>query len=159
MKKVKVLLLLFVFSTVLINGCKKSDPYDANAQLAKDEELIKNYLTTNNITATRHETGVYYIVSEPGSGDVVYTTNTSIKVNYKLRLLGGQVIEQSTEPYSNLLGNLIMGWQIGISQIQKGGKMRLFVPSGYAYGPQATNKVPANSILDFDIELVDVGIN
>lgn len=157
MKKIKVLLLLLTFSTILINGCKKSDPYDANAQLAKDDELIRSYLTANNITATKHESGVYYVISEPGSGNVTYTTSTSVKVHYKLRLLDGQLIEQSTTPLSEYLGELILGWQIGVPLIQEGGKIRLFVPSVYAYGPQATGKIPANAVLDFDIELLDVG--
>ncbi|MGV3508567.1 MAG: FKBP-type peptidyl-prolyl cis-trans isomerase [Sphingobacteriaceae bacterium] len=158
MKKIKVLILLLMFSTILINGCKKSDPYDANAQLAQDDELIRSYLTANNITATKHESGVYYVISDPGSGNVTYTTSTSVKVNYKLRLLGGNVMEQRTD-YSTLLGDVIIGWQIGISQIQKDGKIRLFVPSVYAYGPQQRGSIPANSILDFDIELSDVSLN
>ena len=43
-----------------------------------------------------------------------------------------------------------------IPLIQKGGKIRLLIPSGYAYGSQAQTQIPGNSILDFTIELIDV---
>lgn len=156
MKSIKSLLWLLLFVPVLINSCKKSDPYDAEAQLQKEEELIKNYLTANNIVAQRHPSGVYYVISEEGTGDVSYTAATNVTATYTLRLLGGQNIPQPEEPFEFSLGGVIFGWQIGIPLIKKGGKIRLFVPSVYAYGPQAQGSIPANSILDFDIDLIDV---
>ncbi len=159
MKNVKSLLWLLLFVPVLISGCKKDDPYDAEAQLQKDEEQIKNYLTANNILAERHSSGVYYVISEPGEGDVTYAGSTNVKVTYTLSLLGGEVIPQTTEPITFALGGVIVGWQIGIPLIQKGGKIRLFIPSGYAYGPRSQGNIPANSILDFEIDLLDVIVN
>ncbi|MNL47460.1 FKBP-type peptidyl-prolyl cis-trans isomerase FkpA precursor [compost metagenome] len=60
----------------------------------------------------------------------------------------------NTRPFT--LGGLIAGWQIGIPYIQKGGKIRLFIPSQYAYGNSAMPGIPANSVLDFNIELTEV---
>jgi FKBP-type peptidyl-prolyl cis-trans isomerase FkpA len=159
MKSVKSLLWLLLFVPVLISGCKKSDPYDAEAQLQKDEELIKSYLTANDIVAERHPSGVYYVISEPGEGTVNYTSSTSVEVTYTLRVLGGQLIPQTTEPISFTLGGVILGWRIGIPLIRKGGKIRLFVPSGYAYGSRPQGSIPANSILDFEIDLLNVSAN
>jgi FKBP-type peptidyl-prolyl cis-trans isomerase FkpA len=51
---------------------------------------------------------------------------------------------------------LIIGWQIGIPYIQKGGKIRLLIPSYYGYGNRAAGSIPANSILDFTITLSNV---
>jgi len=140
----------------LITACKKSDPYDAEKQLAKDEALIKEFIAKNNIPAIRDTTGVYYVISEPGSGNVTYTANTSVRVKYKLRLLNGTEIPQTTEPISFTLGGVIAGWQIGIPKIQPGGKIRLLIPSVWAYGPNASGGIPANSVLDFDIELLNI---
>lgn len=156
MKNLKRTLLFLLFVSVAFAACKKSDPYDPEKQLQKEEELIKKYLTANNIVAQRHSTGVYYVITQPGTGTVTYTTATKVKVTYKLSLLGGQVIPQPTDPVELTLGGVIAGWQIGIPLIQKGGKIRLFVPSVYAYGPQAQGSIPAHSILDFDIDLLDV---
>ncbi|MEJ6980645.1 FKBP-type peptidyl-prolyl cis-trans isomerase [Pedobacter sp. P351] len=156
MKNLRKTLLFLLFVSVAFTACKKSDPYDPAKQLQKEEELIKNYLAANNITAQRHSTGVYYVITEPGTGSVTYTTATNVTVTYSLSLLGGQVIPQPTAPVELTLGGVIAGWQIGVPLIQKGGKIRLFVPSVYAYGQQSQGSIPANSILDFDIDLLDV---
>ena len=156
MIKQKSLFLLLLVVTFFGISCKKSEPYNAKAQLQKDEQLIEAYLEANNITATRHQSGVYYIISNPGSGTVDYTMSTRVNFKYTLRLLGGQVIPQTTDPITFALSELIVGWQIGIPLIQPGGKIRLFVPSVYAYGPGDGRGIPANSVLDFDIELLNV---
>jgi FKBP-type peptidyl-prolyl cis-trans isomerase FkpA len=59
---------------------------------------------------------------------------------------------------SYILGNVILGWQLGIPKIKNGGIVRLLIPSRYAYGPypQAQIGLPANAVLDFDIELYNV---
>lgn len=157
MKKMKFVLFAVLLGFVLIGGCKKTE-YDAAGQLATDEKLIKAYLTTNNITAERHDSGIYYQIIDPGEGNFTYSANTNINVKYKGRLLNGSVFDQNATGVSFVLGRLIYGWQIGIQLIQPGGKIRLFVPSGYAYGPAAQGGIPANSVLDFDIELVGVEI-
>ena len=151
-KKLVVLLLL----TVGFAACRKGETYDAEKQLQKDEQLIKDYLAANDLTAERHDSGVYYIISEPGSGTSKYYRDTRVKVTYTGRLLNGSVFDQGTPENPFTLGGLIMGWQIGIPLIQKGGKIRLFIPSVYGYGPQQQARIPANSVLDFDVELLEV---
>jgi FKBP-type peptidyl-prolyl cis-trans isomerase FkpA len=71
--------------------------------------------------------------------------------------LDGTVFDQTTtQPLNFPLGNVIVGWQIGVPLIKKGGKIRLLIPSGYGYGQGGSGKIPSNAVLDFDIELVDV---
>lgn len=156
MKKILgVILVLFSF----ITACQK-DSFDSQKQAAADEILIKQFLATNNITnAKRDTTGIYYVISNPGVGTVRYTANTVVVVKYKLRLLSGKEIPQTTEPISFPLGQVIAGWQIGVSKIQPGGKIRLIIPSLYAYGQQSQGDIPANSVLDFDIELLGINSN
>lgn len=141
---------------LIIGGCKKSEPYDFEKQLAIDEEIIKKFIADNNLTPQRDTSGIYYIISAPGTGSVKYTANTRVTVKYKLRLLNGTEIPQTSEPISFTLGGVIPGWQIGITKIQPGGKIRLLIPSGYAYRDQPNNSIPSNSVLDFDIELLGV---
>ena len=150
------LLLFFCLALVTVSSCKKSDGYNSEKQMQKDEELIKEFLTKNNLTAQRHDYGVYYIKSNPGTGNVVYTTKTNVTANYTLRLLNGTVVQKTTEPVTFSLSTVIPGWQIGIQLIQRGGKIRLLIPSVLAYGSEDKPGIPANSVLDFDIELVDV---
>jgi FKBP-type peptidyl-prolyl cis-trans isomerase FkpA len=151
--------ILFLISVVSLSSCLKQgvDPYaQAQEQLVKDEVVIKKFIADNNIPALRHQTGVYYQILEPGTGNHVYTANSKATTNYKGRLLNGSIFDQSTAPISFPLGNVIAGWQIGVPLIQKGGKIRLLIPSGYGYGASGSGSIPSNAVLDFDIELVDV---
>ncbi len=160
MKRVKSILLSLLFSAALIScGCKEEETFDkeetlnSNAQFIKDEQLIKDFIAASKITNTQSDQGVYYKIIEPGTGSVVYQANTIIKVKYAGRLLSGQVFDSSPS-VEFPLGQLIPGWIIGIPKIQKGGKIRLLIPSGYGYGPSVQAAIPANSVLDFDIELL-----
>ena len=154
--KSKYFLLVCIAVLTAFSSCKKEPEYDAQKQLEADEVKIKEFIATNNIPAVRHSSGLYYQILTPGTGDLVYTANTAISANYTLRLLNGETIPQPAGPLDFILGgNIIDGWKIGIPLIQKGGKIRLIVPSVYAYGPQPRNGIPVNSILDFDIELVN----
>ncbi|MBK0383733.1 FKBP-type peptidyl-prolyl cis-trans isomerase [Pedobacter sp. SD-b] len=159
MKNYVLVLFIAVFG---LSSCLKkdnTDPYaDAKVQLAKDTTIIRKFITDNNIPAIKDASGIFYQIIEPGSGNVTYSTNTQIEAIYTGKLLNGTIFDTSVGK-ANLkiaLGKVITGWQIGIPLIQKGGKIRLIIPSGYAYGNQIVGGIPANSILDFDIELVNV---
>jgi FKBP-type peptidyl-prolyl cis-trans isomerase FkpA len=160
MMKKYVWLILFAI-TALLSSCLKNDnvdPYQqAEEQLRKDEEIIKRFIADNNINAVRHESGMYYQIINAGSGSFDYKTNNnpSITVNYTGRLLNGNVFDSGTLDNIRLSG-LIIGWRLGIPLIQKGGKIRLLIPSLYAYGPGGAGTIPPNAVLDFDIELTQI---
>ena len=154
---------LILFIAVLgLSSCLKkdnTDPYaDAKVQLAKDTLIIRKFITDNKIPAIKDASGLFYQIIQPGSGNVTYTTNTQIETIYTGRLLDGTTFDTSVgKPNLKIaLGGVIIGWQIGVPLIQKGGKIRLIIPSGYAYGSNAQSGISANSILDFDIELINV---
>ena len=50
---------------------------------------------------------------------------------------------------------VIPGWEEGIMTMKKGEKRMLIIPSGLAYGTEGSGPIPANSVLLFDVELVD----
>ncbi|HEY1008067.1 MAG TPA: FKBP-type peptidyl-prolyl cis-trans isomerase [Sphingobacteriaceae bacterium] len=153
MKFVKYVLFVLIAGSVL-SACKKND-YDAAKQLQADEVLIKEFIAASDAEFQRQEDGVYYQIIRPGTGDVEYSRNTRISVKYTGRLLNGQIFDQGS--FADMpLGNLITGWHIGVPLIQKGGRIRILVPSPYGYGPNAAGTIPPNSVLDFDIELIDV---
>jgi FKBP-type peptidyl-prolyl cis-trans isomerase FkpA len=151
---------LYLFSIIMtlgLSSCLKDDYVDPTVQAEKDDATIVKFIADNKISAIKHPSGLYYQIIQSGSGNISYSVNTTVTANYTGRLLSGQVFDKSTtQPLSFKLGQVIVGWQIGVPLIQKGGKIRLFIPSGYAYGPQGSGAIPSNSVLDFDIELVDV---
>jgi FKBP-type peptidyl-prolyl cis-trans isomerase FkpA len=141
-------LLLLIFS---FGACKKD-----KTQSEIDEETINNYLTTNHLTAIHHSSGIYYFITEQGSGgSPVY--NSQITVKYKGYLTNGFVFDQTTgdKTFTSPLNYLIKGWIIGIPLLQKRGKGTFFIPSGLGYGSQDQKDIPANSVLIFEIELIN----
>ena len=121
-----------------------------------DEEKILDYLTENNLTADRHETGLYYNIEEAGSNDRP-TLSDSVTVRYKGALLDGQIFDQTqgNATVTFPLENLIPAWQIGIPLIGKGGAITLYSPSNMGYGNRSVGTIPAGSVLIFEIDLVD----
>jgi FKBP-type peptidyl-prolyl cis-trans isomerase FkpA len=151
MLKTRILLGLLLIVGVF-SACKK-DKYDADKQAETDDALIVDFIAKNSIVAVKHSSGIYYQIINPGSGNVNYTSNTSVSVTYEGRLLNGHVFDKSASTATFALGGLIQGWQIGIPLIQKGGRIRLIVPSTLAYKNEARGSIPANAVLDFTIDL------
>lgn len=90
------------------------------------------------------------------------TTGSTVTVNYVGALPDGTVFDASANhgaPFTFQLGagNVIRGWDEGVAGMKVGGKRRLVIPPGLAYGDQAVGGViPANATLLFEVELVSV---
>ena len=131
------------------------------SKLASDGAAIDTYLASKNITtAVTHSSGLRYEILTPGSGTTPGMYD-QVKVNYTGEILPNEVefgvgtVEPAAN-FSSRVCNFLQGWQIALPLIQEGGKMRLYIPSGLAYGNQTAGTIPPNSNLFFEIELVDV---
>ena len=141
--------------------------YSAAKQKEQDEKDIKDYLTKNNLKATTTGEGVYVATQTEGTGPQPQPGDT-VYVLYTGKLLNGKVFDTNTdstfkpgvkmEPIRFPIGKgyVIKGWDQGIASLKKGTKATLVLPSGLAYGLQPTPSIPSNSVLVFDVELVDV---
>ena len=128
--------------------------YDPCAFKAPTNEVqdVKAYLTANNITATEHCSGLFYNISNPGTGKAP-TICSYITASYRGSLTNGSVFEQGSlsQPYQ--LGSLVRGWVNGLPFIKEGGIITLFIPPSLGYGSQGSATIPPNSILIFDVTL------
>jgi FKBP-type peptidyl-prolyl cis-trans isomerase FkpA len=125
-----------------------------------DDKLIQEFLTTNKLTAQKTESGVYYTITKPGKG-AKPAPGSLVQVNYTGKLLNGTVFDSSVgkDPleFPVGVGQVIPGWDEGISLLNEGCKATLYIPSPLGYGPMAAGeKIPANSVLVFDVELVKI---
>jgi FKBP-type peptidyl-prolyl cis-trans isomerase FkpA len=149
--KINLLLIVLLLS---LSACKKKKNTESQATI--DDNLIKKYIADNNLNATATGSGLYYVITTQGTG-VNPTINSKVTVVYDGLLTNGTVFDQS--PLSGATFNLsgvIKGWQEGIPFFKKGGKGTLLIPSALGYGSQATGKIPPNSVLIFNIQLIDV---
>lgn len=124
-------------------------------QLEIDIETIDDFLDENNIMAQSHESGIRYVIEEEGNGDQP-TTTSNITFTYIGSYLNGTIFDQSTQPVSFNISQLIEAFQIGIPLASEGATIILYSPSGYCYGPTGTATIPPNSNLIFEVELISV---
>lgn len=150
MSHMKFVYILSAF-LILLYSCKKESQADI------DEEIIQKYLEDNQLDATRHDSGLYYIITTIGNGQHP-TIDSGIEVKYKGYLADGAVFDETTgnDTFQSPLSNLIEGWQIGIPLLKEGGKGIFFIPSELGYGSNASGSIPANSVLIFEIELIGI---
>lgn len=96
-----------------------------------------------------------------GTGPEVKSGDT-IVINYKGTLLDGTKFDSSYDrgqPFETQIGvgMVIQGWDVGVLGMKVGGKRKLTIPSGMAYGEQgAGNAIPPNSPLIFELELLEI---
>jgi FKBP-type peptidyl-prolyl cis-trans isomerase FkpA len=147
-----------VFLTALImlmsSGCMKHDQGCAAVDPKTEEPQIIGYATANSINTSKDYSGVYYEIINAGSGSTPMA-NSTVTVAYTGKLLNGYMFDQRTS-YTNSLSGLMEGWQIGLPMIKKGGRIKLIIPSSLAFGCTGAANVPSNSVLYFDITLIDV---
>lgn len=54
------------------------------------------------------------------------------------------------------IGEVIKGWDIGVTGMSVGGERRIKVPAHLAYGSKALPGIPANSQLIFEVKMLDI---
>lgn len=104
------------------------------------------------------ESGLLYKVITQGDGEKPSATD-KVKVNYEGKLIDGTVFDSSYkrgEPISFPLNQVIPGWTEGVQLMSVGSKYQFFIPSDLAYGPGGTGPIPANSALEFTVELLAI---
>jgi FKBP-type peptidyl-prolyl cis-trans isomerase FkpA len=131
---------------------------DSVQQAALDEILIQAAIANKTTDATAKATDVYYNIMKEGTGRNVLLTDT-VTVFYKGYLFSdGSVFDQTKEkPATFPLNRLIRGWQLAVPYCKVGGKIKIVIPSGLAYSIRTRSpKIPPNSLLVFEVEVVDV---
>ncbi|HSF89768.1 MAG TPA: FKBP-type peptidyl-prolyl cis-trans isomerase [Saprospiraceae bacterium] len=139
--------LLFFVAVLSVASCKKDD------QREIDQQLIEDFIIEHNLDADSTSSGLYYVIDEPGSSEHP-TINDAVNVNYLGFLLNGNVFDQGLD-VTFPLAQVIPGWQEGFPLFGKGGKGLLIIPSHLGYGDRAFAGIPANSVLVFEIHLLD----
>lgn len=149
--------IVFVMLAVFTYACKEEPTREYVDYVAIQEQEILDYIETNEIEGVLSDDyGVYYKIIDPGVGDKV-PYEAKVTVKYKGWLTNDFVFDQTEEgsSYTSSLERLIVGWQIGVPKVAKGGEILLFIPSRYGYGPYVNGDIPANSVLIFRINVTD----
>ena len=149
---VKLLLCLGLFSAVT--------PLVALAQREKLPPADLEFVEKTWPNAKKTQTGIRYVVLQAGAGD---TPKPGDKVNvlYEGRLLDGKVFDSAkdaAQPFTFRVRRdmVIEGWDQILQVMKKGDKLLVIIPPELAYGSRGQPpKIPRNSTLVFQIELID----
>ncbi len=142
---------------------KKELDKNKQAQLEIEDKIIADYITQDTSFIPRKTPeGFYYSIEQKGSGKKPRGGDT-VSVHYVGMLLDGTVFSsiQKGETFEFPLGQkppaVIPGWEKALTLMNKGSRGIFIFPSHLAYGTKGSRDgVPPNSIVVFDVELVDV---
>ena len=165
--------------SLIFNSCISNDVgddvklFDPVAQAVTDSLLIKDYIDRNNIDAQPTASGLWYVITEETEGDNP-SQGDRVAVNYVGFTLDNKVFDTSFEDVARAnqifnsqrnygplqfdlgAGQVIRGWDEGISLMKEKEKATLFIPSRLAYGNTGINGLFVNDVLAFDVELVEI---
>ncbi|WP_320664975.1 FKBP-type peptidyl-prolyl cis-trans isomerase [Prochlorococcus sp. MIT 1223] len=103
--------------------------------------------------------GLKFSELEVGSGSEA-SAGKNVSVNYRGTLENGKEFDSSygRSPFTFPLGagQVIKGWDEGVSGMKVGGKRKLIIPPELGYGSRGIGPIPANSTLIFEVELLEV---
>jgi FKBP-type peptidyl-prolyl cis-trans isomerase FklB len=128
----------------------------AQKNAAEGEKFLAENKTKPGVTTTG--SGLQYKVLKEGNGPQPKSSDT-VTVNYRGTLLDGTEFDSSYkrgQPAQFPVGGVIKGWTEALQLMKVGSKYQLFVPANLAYGDQARGGIPPNSLLTFEVELMDV---
>ena len=128
----------------------------ASENAEKGKKFLEENKAKEGVTTT--DSGLQYRVITEGDGAKPKATDT-VTVNYSGKLIDGTEFDSSysrNEPATFSLNSVIPGWTEGLQLMSKGAKYELVIPSDLAYGPGANGPIPPNSVLVFEVELLDV---
>lgn len=146
---------------------QKMSVLQAQAQAKKEEEMKKQYggviaagekfmaenKTKDGIITTA--SGLQYKINTAGTGAKPKATDR-VKVNYVGKLLDGTVFDQSKEPVTFGVNQVIKGWSEALQLMPVGSKWTVYVPYQLGYGAQDMGKIKPFSVLIFDVELLSI---
>jgi FKBP-type peptidyl-prolyl cis-trans isomerase len=131
---------------------------DSAKQYAAEIKAIEDRIAKQTTDVKQQYEGVYYSIMKEGNGRLVKVTDTVV-IHYKGYLFDNDAVFDQTKdkPATFPLSRLIKGWQIGVPLCRVGGKIKLVIPSALGYSIRTRSpKIPPNSILVFEIEVLEV---
>ncbi len=142
--------------TKLQTQLQKNLAEKAKENKTKGEDFLKANEKKPGVVKTA--SGLQYKIVTAGKG-AKPTAASRVKVNYRGTFIDGNEFDSSAKtgkPAEFEVNGVIPGWTEALQLMTEGSKWQLFIPSELAYGSRGQNTIPGNSVLLFDIELLEV---
>lgn len=124
----------------------------------KDSLSLQSYLSTQK-GVQKTESGLMYVINEEGTGPNP-KKGDKVSMKYKGYFLNGETFDQNLDKapfeFTVGLGQVIPGWDEGVTLMKKGGKYKFIIPWKLAYGERGSGPIVPCSSLVFDVELIKI---
>lgn len=150
---------LLLLGVAGLQGCMKDGINPDEAKYAENQQEIQQYIAKNNLAMLSTASGLYYQVIKPGTGGKTAQRGSQIVMSYVGRLTNGSIFDSAQVNPDRYIR---FPWGVsatlpGLDQIagllKEGDSAKVIMPSNLAFGSQAYTKIPAYSVLVFDISL------
>ena len=154
----------FAFGALLFAAACSRDKAAARPRRADPDPATAAYAPALGVSIAqfrKQPSGLYVQDTQPGTGAEA-TAGRTVRVHYTGWLPDGTRFDTSREEGEPIefglgQGQVIRGWDEGISGMKVGGKRKLVIPPALGYGETGAGEdIPPNATLVFDVELVDV---
>ncbi len=128
----------------------------AEENKTKGDKFLEENKKKNGIKVTA--SGLQYLVVNEGTGPSPAEDQT-VKVNYVGTLIDGAEFDSSVKrgkPAEFPVNRVIPGWTEALKMMKVGAKWKLFIPAQLAYGEQGRPSIPPNSVLVFEVDLLEI---
>lgn len=129
---------------------------EGEENLKKGKEFLEANKAKDGVKVT--DSGLQYKVIEEGSGPKP-SADDIVVVHYKGTLIDGTEFDSSyarNQPAEFPVKAVIPGWTEALQLMKKGAKYELYIPSELAYGERGRPSIPSHSVLQFQVELLDI---
>ena len=145
---------------ILMTRLREAKSKKDSLQAIENTEKAKVFLAKNkgeaNVITT--ESGLQYQILQEGSGPKP-TSEDTVVAHYIGTLIDGTEFDNSTkrgQPITFGVKNVIPGWQELLPLISAGSKVKTWIPPELGYGTRSAGMIPPNSMLTFEIEMIEV---
>ena len=130
-----------------------------SASFATEHPMVAKVLKALGEGFERSETGIFYKVLTPGTGERPRPGDT-VRMHYSGKMLNGQEFDNSYmrgEPFQFVIGKdgVVPGWVETTLSMQTGEQRIIILPPEMAYGDKGIGPIPPDSWLVFEIKLID----
>ncbi|SOE22428.1 FKBP-type peptidyl-prolyl cis-trans isomerase [Spirosomataceae bacterium TFI 002] len=143
------LIVFILFTAFAFTSC------DSDGVPRKEDNNINEYIAAKKLVVTQTtESGLRYIRTQESPNGATLQQGQKVTVNYAGRLLTDEEFDAGTFKFTLGVGQVVGGFDIGISLMKVGEKATIIFPSTLGYGSSKQGSIPKNSPLVFDVEVL-----
>lgn len=149
-------LALFPLVITLLVACSDAGTGSVNEPVDAGKNWLAENARKEGVVVT--ESGLQYQIIQSGGGESPTLTD-KVVTHYVGSFIDGKVFDSSVErgrPAEFPVEGVIKGWTEALQLMKEGDKWRLFVPPELGYGEKGTGSIPGNTVLVFEVELIEV---